>query len=163
MRRSQRGSSPSTLGYVGPFSLPLPFSFSPLFFPLSFLSSFRLRFPLALPWCLCSFSHNHILSGYAKICTPTRINLVGLSFSAMLSLVVPFGVLMATSDLRDVSNPPVMITFYADLRSLLRGAVDEDSDSECEPGWDMVLLLHARSAFQLRSSTVEDLKKRCRQ
>ena len=69
---------------------------------------------------------------------------------------------MTTEGIRDIPNPPVMITFYADLRSLVRPHVDDlsDDDNETEPGWDMVPLLHVRTLSQLRSSTVEDLKKR---
>ena len=53
-----------------------------------------------------------------------------------------------------------MMSFYGDLRGLLLGIVDEDSDSEREPSWNMVPLLHVRHVSRLHTFTIDDLKKR---
>ena len=50
--------------------------------------------------------------------------------------------------------------FYVDLRGLLLGIIDEDSDSDREPSWDMVPLLHVRHVSRLHAFTTDDLKKR---
>ena len=64
---------------------------------------------------------------------------------------------MSTSGLRDIQTPVVRICFYIDVRGLLIGQVESDSDSDQDPRLDMVPVLHVRSELQLRS---DDLKKR---
>ena len=53
-----------------------------------------------------------------------------------------------------------MMSFYVDLRGLLLGIVDEDSDSEREPSWNMVPLLHVRHVSRLHTFAIDDLKNR---
>ena len=67
---------------------------------------------------------------------------------------------MSTTETGGASNLHVMMSFYVDLRGLLLGIVDEDSDSEREPSWNMVPLLHVRHVSRLHTFTIDDLKKR---
>ncbi len=69
---------------------------------------------------------------------------------------------MATAANRDNSPIGVRLTFYADVRGLLIGHISpDDQDEEQDPPLDNVPILHAHHVTDLRSHTVDDLKKRC--